>query len=294
MNLASKVMDREARRGFAFAAPGVLVTAILVLFPIAYVLYLSFFQVDAGSSRFVGFENFQAIMTEPKFGRIVWNTLWWTISTVVLAFLLGAGTAMLINQDYIRAKGMWRTILLLSWITPGVVKATVWKWLYSTDFGMINHGLMSLNILQEPVAWLMNPSYSLAAVILVQIWATFPYVMLMISAGLQAIPKDLFEVADMEGASFWQRIRYIYIPQLKDVTFICVLILVIWSLNEFSIIWIITQGGPMGSSQVLSLSIYDKFRSFDISGAAATSVLQLVACLVFAAWYIRKSNKEAG
>lgn len=286
--MAGKMATADGRRGISFVAPGVIVTAILVLFPISYVLYMSVMR----GKEFAGFGNFREIASDPQFGQMIGNTALWTVLTVGLAFLLGTATALLIHQDFIKGKGIWRTVLLLSWITPGVVKATVWKWMYSTDFGILNHMLVSAGIIGEPVSWLMNPAYSLGAVILVQVWATFPFVMLMISAGLQAIPKDLFEVAHLEGATFVHRLRYIYVPQLRDVLFISLLLLVIWSLNEFAVIWIVTQGGPAGSSQVLSLSIYEKFRSFDLNGAAAVSVIQLFASLVFALWYIRKTGKE--
>lgn len=277
------------KRGMAFVAPGLIVTLLLILYPILSVIHLSF--VDSSSS-FIGLGNYLSVIQSPLFGNMMANTAVWTIGTVAIAFALGMGAALLLNQDFILGRNIWRTVLMLSWITPGVVKAVVWKWLYSYDFGMLNHMLVSMNIIKEPISWLSSTSMALPAVMLVQIWETFPYAMLMMSAGLQAIPKDLYEVAELEGASGLQRLRLITMPMLKDVTFIALLILIIWSLNGFTLIWIMTQGGPAGSTEVLALSIYDQFRSFNINAASAISVLQLMISLIFAVWYIRRSGRE--
>jgi len=287
--MLGKRFTADERRGIAFAAPGLIVMALLIMYPIMSVLRLSF--VDAGSA-FVGFDNYVSVFKSPMFGQMLGNTAVWTAGTVAVSFALGTAAALLLNQDFVRGRGLWRTVLMLSWITPGVVKAVVWKWLYSYDFGMLNHMLLSAGIVKEPVAWLSSTSLALPSVMLVQIWETFPYAMLMLSAGLQAIPRDLYEVADLEGASGLQRLKHITMPLLKDVSFIALLILIIWSLNGFTLIWIMTQGGPAGSTEVLALSIYGRFRDFDISGAAAISVLQLVVSLIFAIWYIRRSGKE--
>ncbi|MFC4600513.1 carbohydrate ABC transporter permease [Cohnella hongkongensis] len=287
--MLGKWFTASERRGIAFVAPGLLVTTLLILYPILSVLYYSF--VNEGSA-FVGLDNYSSVFRSPLFGKMLGNTAIWTVGTVALAFAIGTGAALLLNQDFVRGRNLWRTVLMLSWITPGVVKAVVWKWLYSYDFGMLNHMLMSLHLIREPVSWLSSTSLALPSVMLVQVWETFPYAMLMMSAGLQAISKDLYEVADLEGASGTQRLRLITLPLLKDVIFIALLILIIWSLNGFTLIWIMTQGGPAGSTEVLALSIYDRFRDFDIHGASAISVLQLLISLVFAIWYIRRSAKE--
>lgn len=279
-------------QGLLFVLPGVLIMAILILYPIVNVFFLSFTDSTTGTrTQFVGIKNFLDVFNSFQFSQTVINTIIWTIATVGISFILGFWAALLINQDFIIGKGVWRSLLLLAWITPGVVKAVVWKWLYSYDFGMINHILSSLHIINEPISWLSNPSLTIWSVIIVQIWSTFPFAMLMLSAGLQTVPKELYEVALLDGAKWFQRIFYIVVPMIKDVIFISLLMLIIWSLNEFTIIWIITQGGPAGSSQTLSLAIYDQFNSFNLNGASATAVIQLLVSLIFAIWYIRRSNK---
>ncbi len=285
-------LNKGESRGYAFVAPGVMVIALLIIYPILAVIYLSFVRSGFNVTEFVGLNNFINVFQSHQFAQIIKNTFIWTSGTVVLAFLLGTGAALLLNQDFVKLPGLWRAVLMLSWIIPGVVKATVWKWLYSYDFGMFNHLLERVGVISQPVGWLSNTNLVMGTVILVQIWATFPFAMLMISAGLQSIPKELSEVAELDGAAGLTKFYYIFMPLLKDVAFITILILIIWSLNEFALIWIITQGGPAGSSQILSLSIYDKFRSFNINGAAATAVLQLSISLVFAVCYVYQAKKE--
>lgn len=282
----------DEKRGMAFVAPGLIVTFLLVLYPIVSVARLSFSANAFGSFDFAGFANYAEVFRSSQFAVILKNTALWTVVTVAAAFIVGTGSALLLNQDFVKGRNVWRTLLMLSWITPGVVKAVLWKWMYSSDFGMLNHMLLSMHLIREPVSWLSDTHLAIWSVMFVQVWETFPFVMLMMSAGLQAVPRDLYEVADLDGASVYQRLRFILLPLLKDVTFIALLTLIIWSLNGFTLIWILTQGGPAGSTTILALSIYDHFRSFNYHLAAATSVLQLVVSLIFAVWYIRKAGGE--
>jgi len=278
-------------RGWAFIGPGVLLTFLLISYPVIYIIYLSF--VDGiRSPNFVLFKNYLRIIQLSNFGEILSNTAIWTVTTVLFAFLLGLLSALLIEQPFVRGKSLWRSIILLAWITPGVAKATIWRWMYTQDFGVIDYFLTSLHIVKEPLAWISSVQLALPAVIIVQIWAAFPFATLMLSAGLQAIPVEMYEAAKLDGARALQTLHYVTLPMLKSVTFITFLLLSIWSLNEFATIWIITQGGPAGSSQVLALKVYDLFRSYDINAAAATAVMQLIISLVFVFFYLRATQSD--
>jgi len=288
--MRGRVLDKDERFGYGVVAPAVVLMAILIVYPIVDVLVRSFRDPD--TNGFAGFGNYVDILNASGFGQTIWNTLVWTIGTVLLSFVIGFGAALLIHQQFVRLKNVWITLLMLSWIMPGVVKATAWKWMYSYDFGIWNEILQRLGIVNEPVGWLMNAGLALLAVMIVQVWSSFPFVMLMIYAGLQTVPKELLEAAELDGATGSRKLFRVVLPLLKDVAFIAMLIVITWSINEFATIWIITQGGPAGSTQVLSLSIYEHFQSFELSAAAATAVLQLIVSLVFAVWYVRKTAKE--
>lgn len=284
-------LTQEERRAIPFVLPGFLVTCILILYPIFNITYLSFVSGDLSNKKFVGLKNYFDLNRSPQFSQAVSNTAIWTIITVVFSFALGLIAALLIEQNSIKFKGLWRSILMISWIMPGVVKATAWNWLYSQDYGMLNHMLVSIGIIKEPIPWLISSNFSLLAVIILQIWACFPFAMLMFSAGLQTIPKDIYEVGELDGASGFKKTFYITIPLLKDVAFITFLMILMWSINEFALIWIVTHGGPAGSSTTLSLLIYDQFRIMNLGGASASAVLQLVFSMIFAVLYVMTVGK---
>ena len=190
-------------------------------------------------------------------------------------------------------KGVFQALFLLPWIVPQVVVATLWKWLYSTDFGLINRALVQIGLIDAPVAWLINPGIVLPALGIVQVWATAPFVMLMIFAALQSIPESALEAARLDGANRWQELWHIVIPYISNVLFIVLLIIVVWALNSFTIIWVITQGGPAGSSSVFSTYIYQALQSFDVQTAAVVALIQFVASLIFAMLYIFQIQKNA-
>ncbi|MDD3203084.1 MAG: sugar ABC transporter permease [Pygmaiobacter massiliensis] len=283
-------LTKDEKKAIPFLLPGLMVTALLILYPLFYVVTMSFQENGVGESGFAGFKNYTKLFRNPQFSQTVTNTLVWTIATVLLSFLIGFCLAMLINRSTIRGKGMWRGLIFIAWIIPGVVKATAWKWLFTTDGGMANHLLQALHIIKEPIPWLTSPKYAMLSIIIVQIWACAPYVMLMMTAGLQQMPKELYESADMDGASWWRKIISITLPMLKDISFICLLMLLVWAINEFSLIWIMTSGG-MGTT-TLSLMVYNQFKVLNLNGASASAVMQLVVTLIFALIYVKTVIKE--
>ncbi len=222
--------------------------------------------------------------------KTVSNTLKWTLSTVVFSFLLGCAYAMLIHRKGIKGKGFWRSMIFIAWIIPGVVKATAWKWLLTTDGGMANHILESIGLIKEPIPWLTSPQFAMVSLIIVQVWACSPYVMLMMTAGLQQLPADLYESADLDGAGWLKKTCYITFPLLKDISFICILMLLVWAINEFSLIWIMTSGGQ--NTTTLSLLVYNQFKVLNLNAASASAVMQLLVTMFFAVLYVKFVVKE--
>lgn len=284
------LLTKDEKKALPFLLPGVLVTALLIVYPLFYVFTMSFSDNAIGRSGFAGFNNYVRLFHNPQFSRAINNTLVWTVYTVLFSFVLGFAMALLINGKRIRMKGMWRSLLFIAWIIPGVVKATAWKWLFTTDGGMVNHLLGSLRLISGPVPWLTSPKWAKTAVIIVQIWACAPYVMLMMTAGLQQLPTDLYESADLDGANGLQKMVHITLPMLKDVSFICILMLLVWAINEFSLIWTMTSGGQ--NTTTLSLLIYNQFKVLNLNSASASAVMQLCVSMVFAVLYTRLVLKE--
>ncbi|WP_312640984.1 sugar ABC transporter permease [Hydrogenoanaerobacterium sp.] len=283
-------LTRDEKRALPFILPGVLVTASLIIYPLFYICTMSFCENGIGKAGFAGLKNYKRLFQNPQFTQAVSNTMVWTLSTVLASFIIGFALAMLINRATIRGKGMWRGLVFVAWIIPGVVKATAWKWLFATDGGMANHILQSLHLINEPIPWLTSPQYAMLSVVIVQVWACAPYVMLMMTAGLQQMPKELYESANLDGANWWQKTLHITLPMLKDVSFICVLLLLVWAINEFSLIWIMTSGGQ--GTTTLSLLVYNQFKVLNLNAASASAMMQLLVTLFFAVLYVKFVIKE--
>ena len=282
-------MTRDERKAIPFVLPGLIVTAILIVYPLFYIFRMSFID-NSQADKFVGLRNYAKLFVNPQFSQTISNTVKWTLATVVFSFLLGVLYAMLIHRKGIQCKGVWRSAVFIAWIIPGVVKATAWKWLLTTDGGMANHILMHLGIISEPIPWLTSPEFAMLSVIIVQVWACAPYVMLMMTAGLQQLPVDLYESAELDGAGWWQKTSRITIPLLKDISFICILMLLVWAINEFSLIWIMTSGGQQTTT--LSLLVYNQFKVLNLNAASASAVMQLLITMIFAVLYVRFVSKE--
>ena len=283
-------LTRDEKKAIPFILPGVAVTALLIIYPLFYIISMSFSENAIGQSGLAGLTNYLRLFKNPMFTSSIWNTLVWTLGTVIPAFLIGFILALLINRRGMRIKGVFRSLIFVAWIIPGVVKATAWKWLFTTDGGMINHLLMSIGVIEKEIAWLSSPQYAMLSVIIVQVWACAPYVMLMMTAGLQQLPRDLYESAELDGAGWFKKLWYITLPMLKDVSFICILMLLVWAINEFSLIFIMTSGGQ--NTTTLSILVYNQFQVLNINSASASAVMQLLITMIFAALYVKFVIKE--
>ena len=283
-------LTRDEKKAIPFILPGVAVTALLIIYPLFYIISMSFSENAIGQSGFAGLTNYLRLFKNPMFTSSIWNTLVWTLGTVIPAFLIGFILALLINRRGMRIKGVFRSLIFVAWIIPGVVKATAWKWLFTTDGGMINHLLMSIGVIEKEIAWLSSPQYAMLSVIIVQVWACAPYVMLMMTAGLQQLPRDLYESAELDGAGWFKKLWYNTLPMLKDVSFICILMLLVWAINEFSLIFIMTSGGQ--NTTTLSILVYNQFQVLNINSASASAVMQLLITMIFAALYVKFVIKE--
>ena len=276
-----------------FVLPGVIVAVLLTLYPTYSVVSTSLFGDTPNGRAFVGLENFIALFRLPRMELYLWNTFLWVLITSTGALVLGVVGAFALEVRGIRLRGLLRSLLVVPWIMPHVAAAIVWKWFYSSEFGMLNHMLQSLGMIKEPLNWLSDPALALGSTAALQIWATFPFVMLMVSAGLQSIDGSLLDAARVDGASWFSEAVHIILPALRNVIFIVTLILVVWALNSLIAIWILTQGGPAGATSTMPIYIYSAFRDFNLSAASTASCLLLVVSLLFAGIYVLRVTKEA-
>lgn len=287
----SRWIRSEGKKALPYISPGVLVMLLLIVYPLVYIITMSFSENGIGQSGFAWLANFVRLFKNPQFGSAVYNSFRFTICSVVLSFAVGLVMALLINQKDIKGKGFWRSMLFIAWVIPGVVKATAWKWILQTEKGVLNSMLQGAGLISAPIPWLTNPTYAMWAVTIVQVWACAPYVMLMMTAGLQQMPKNIYEAADIDGAGTLRKLFRITLPMLKDICFICILMLTIWALNEFSLIWIMTSGGQ--NTTTLSLLIYNQFKVLNINSASASAIIQLIITMIFAGTYVKLITKDA-
>lgn len=272
------------RAGASLLAPTAILMVFLTVIPIGSVL------VRAVSSE--GRRAFVDLTQSPRFLDTLSNTAIWTVVSVAGGMILGFAAALLLNMKQLRWVGTWRSLLLIPWIIPNVVGATIWTWNYSRDYGLLNHLLVSTGVLREPVGWLADPTVVLYALAVVQIWFTAPFMMLLMSAALAGIPEEHFEAAKIDGAGGLKIFRYIILPGVATTTGIAGLTLVVWALNSFTIIWVSTAGGPAGSSTILPILIYEAFQNGDSAMVSAVAIIQLAVSLVFALLYIRSVRTE--
>jgi multiple sugar transport system permease protein len=200
---------------------------------------------------------------------------------------LGLLAALLLNERF-AGRSLVRSAILIPWIIPGIVAAVTWKWLYHPNFGMVNHLLTGLGLTPTYTNWLADLRWALPAVLLVNIWKSFPFAMMMLLAGLQSAPADLYEAARVDGATAPQRLIYLTLPLLRPVLLVVALLLTIWNLSTFTYIYVLTGGGPVRQTEVLGVYIYAMaFQNFKFGQAAAAAVILFIIATLLSVAYLR-------
>jgi multiple sugar transport system permease protein len=277
--------------GLLFALPALIVLAMLIAYPVAYTGLLS---VTDAQGNIVGFRNFAAVLRPRVTTQAFINTIWWVCGSIVFQVVLGVAAAILLNQRF-PGRAVVRSITLIPWVIPGIVAATTWAWMFHTEFGIINYMLTGPGILDAPVGWLTGKDTVLPVLIAINVWKLFPFVAIMVLAGLQSIPNDLYEAARIDGASFWDEVRHVMLPQVRPVITAVTLLLVIWGLNAITIIYAITRGGPANRTLITPIQIFRlAFESTAFNQAAALSVLFFGVAIAVVLVYIKVLASQPG
>jgi multiple sugar transport system permease protein len=220
-------------------------------------------------------------------GVAVWNTLYYVGVSIVFQVILGTLVGVLLNQKFY-GRGLIRALTLIPWVIPGIVAATVWAWMFHTEFGIINYMITSSGLSDAPIGWLTNRDTVMPALIAINVWKLFPFVAIMVLAGLQTVPAELYESARVDGATFWQEVWYVMLPSIRPVLTAITLLLLIWGLNAITIIYTITRGGPANRTLITPIQIFrTAFEAFQLNQAAALSMMFLAFTIVFVIIYIR-------
>lgn len=302
VNKRAMISPQRKRRyltGFLFALPCLIILTLMMLTPLIRTFTYSFSKIQFPqlTTTFNGVKNFEKVLARPEIGKVLTNTVVWIFWAVALRFVFGFGSALLLNGSKLGTKAA-RLLVLLPWTIPSVVTSNTWRWMMQPELGLLNQLLRSVGLGQFAQNWLGDPNLALFSVLIAYTWSGFPFVMMMILAGLQGIPDDMYEAGRIDGANSFQLFRYITIPSLKSVL-VSVLILEITSgLNSFDLLYNMTGGGPGGATEILGLLIHRiGFTNFDFGGASALSVLVIGVALIVFLFYgptQRKKQKEGG
>jgi multiple sugar transport system permease protein len=273
---------RREWSAYVTLTPGFILFSIFTLFAVVFSLWLSFhkWNILEPEKPYVALDNYRQLFHDPHFRTALINTVYYTFVSIPLGLALGLALALLLNQQ-IRARGMFRTMFYLPVITPLVVAAIIWKWVYGADYGLLNFYLLKAHAISKPLLWLADPNLAMPAVIVMSVWKGVGFVMIVYLAGLQAIPQELYEAAEVDGAGPWQRLRRITFPLLAPTTFFLLVISIIGSFQVFTQIYIMTQGGPLERTTTIVYYIYQSaFKFFDMG--YATAIAWALFVLVFA------------
>ncbi len=273
--------------GYRFVIPALILLSLVTVYPLVYVFYLSLYRrlLIFDISRFVGFENYLFIFRDDRFWNALKNTIYFTVTSVSLELLLGLFIAILLNRTF-RFKGMMRAIILIPWAIPTVVSAKMWEWMYNTDFGVLNY------ILGMKINWLGSPFWAMNAAIFMDVWKTTPFVTILLMAGLQVIPQEIYRAARVDGAGIFAIFRKITLPLLKPVILVVLLFRTLDAFRVFDAIYVLTGGGPANTTETLSIYAYKVlFQTLQFGYGSALSVVIFLCIGSISIFYIRLLSK---
>ena len=243
----SRLQRRQARLAWLLLLPALAVVAIVAIYPLGKTVYQSFtnqeFLAGIEPTKWVGLQNYRDLWHDTIFRQSVWETVKFTLITVSFEFVLGMIIALVVNSNF-KGRGAMRAAMLVPWAIPTVVAAQMWKWMFDDVFGVINDAGVRLHILHHSVAWISQPSTALGAVSAVDIWKTTPFVALLLLAGLQVIPRDLYEAADVDGASKWQQFWRITLPLLRPAILVTLIFRTLDALRVFDVFYVFYGNRP--------------------------------------------------
>lgn len=274
----------EAIAGMLMVAPVLVWLAATILYPLGAAVAISLrdIRIIGSDGGFVGLANYADVLEMARLWAALGRSLVWVAGNAVLQTLLALGTALLLNQRF-RGVRLVRVWVILSWIVPTIVVVIIWRWLLGTSGGVVNYLLVSLGLTDRPIGFFAGPGSAMASLVVINSWRWFPFVAVMLLAGLQRIPADLYEAAAIDGAGPWQRFRRITWPLLQPTLLVLGVVGTLLSFNVFDIIWLTTAGGPSGATQTLPVLIYETaFKSYRLGQAAAMSVLVSLALMALA------------
>ncbi len=294
LTLKRRLWNPEARLAYVLLLPSVVVLIAFMFYPIVYVFLMAFFRTNKLGmlKSFAGLANFIELLQDREFWQITGRSILWTFTGVAAKTLFGLLIALLLNVEY-RGRKVARLLFIIPWASAVPISALLWKWVYHHEFGLLNHTLKVTGLWPDPPVWLGYPLPAFTATMWVDIWIGIPFMALVFLAGMQSISTDLYESADMDGANWQQKFFFITIPGIRHIILIATLLSSLWTFNDFNTIYILTRGGPAGSTDILITGIYKNgFEWLKFSRSAVMAVITFLILTAVSIMYSRLYFRE--
>jgi len=281
---------------YLLIAPALIIILAMVFVPAVNAVLMSFQSYDLrrpSEIGFVGLSNYSDVLQDSLFWSSLWRTILWVVFGVGFQFVFGFALALLLNSKF-RGRGIARAVSLIPWVTPGVLIGLMWRWIYDGSYGVLNDLLLKLGWIHDKIPFLAQESTAFPSTIVTIIWQGIPFFALMLLAGPQGVPGELYEAANIDGANVFQKLFKITIPSLKNTIFVTTLLRVIWVANSVDVIFNMTGGGPAYSTQTLSVYIFNKANALNLGYSSSMSILLTLILLVVAVPYLKSMFKSQG
>jgi len=288
-----KIMSKS-KFAYILLAPAVLFIVGFMLYPVGVGIYLSFTNKQLmKSATFVGLRNYQQLLFKDEiFRTVLVHTVIWSSLMIAGVTVIGLALALLLNQNF-RGRSILRTLFVIPWPIPYIVAGIIWKWLYADQFGYFDRILMGLGITNASFGFLSDPNKVLFSLIATIVWRNYPFNMLVCLAALQSISPDLYEAAIIDGAGTWAKFRYITLPGIKVVIILIILLQFVWSFNHFTLVYVMSKGGPGHASHILGSYAYElAFGKRNVGYASSVATMMFVVLIFVTFLYLRVMMKE--
>ena len=282
---------KNNRLAYLYTMPTLIVMSLVVLYPFIYNVVLSFSNMNLthfNNWQLIGIQNYIAVFKETTFWYFLFKTLLWTVINIFFHVSIGIFLAMILNKD-IKGKTFFRTLLILPWAVPQYITALTWRGMFNSEYGAIS---LLLNNMGIHIPWLTTEWGAFTACIITNVWLGFPFMMIIALGGLQSIPDELYEAAEIDGASWYHKFKNITVPLIKPVMIPAITLGIIWTFNNFNVVWLVSNGGePADTTHILVSWVYKSgFRYFRMGYAAAFSMIIFALLLIFSWKFIKKTK----
>ena len=288
----STLARHRERLAYAYLSPAMFIMTLVIAYPFIYNVVISFSNMNLTHFRdwrIIGWRNYWLVVTDSSFWYFFFKTVLWTVLNLVFHVGIGVFLAVLLDKD-LRGKTFYRTLLILPWAVPQYITALTWRGMFNAEYGAVN--LLLEKLFHTQILWLSTEWGAFTACLITNIWLGFPFMMIIALGGLQSIPSELYEAAEIDGASAWQQFRHITAPLLRPVMVPAIILGVIWTFNNFNVVWLVSNGGePSDKTHILVSWVYKSaFTYFRFGYAAAFSMIIFIILFLFSWRFIKRTQ----